>query len=244
MTGVPVIPVTGPMSPHGSVLATTGGPRFLCQRMLSRRPVQGVDGVVLRRDEHVAPEDERLPVDVSVKGRRGPPSRHRGEVGDRQVAGARVVGMIGRPVLRARATRGRALGARREAGAHRDRGRRPARARRPLLQLRPHDVDRPGDHQQDRTTTAAATLRFIRLGGETARLILWQSRERIKGGLPVASCSGQPEGRADDPGCHRQVQGEGATTPEKAMTAQELGAASKVREAMKRRWGRRGSSWM
>ena len=61
--------------------------------------VQGVDGVVLRRDEDCAPEDQGLRVDGPVEGRRGPIPRHRGEVGDGEISGPRVVAMVGRPIL-------------------------------------------------------------------------------------------------------------------------------------------------
>ena len=95
-----------------------------------------------------------------------------------------------------------------------------------------------------RTATAAASTTLLRItqGVHRERLILWDGQERIRG-RPARSEGMLGPGGGGGRMVRRLVEAfrqKGATSPDKAMTAQELGLPPRFEEAMKRRLGATG----
>ena len=68
ITGVPVMPTVGEMSPQGSEPGGTGVPRWVDHSTAPVVAGEGVDGVVLGGHEDAPVRDERLAVELAVEG--------------------------------------------------------------------------------------------------------------------------------------------------------------------------------
>ena len=69
MTGVPVIPTVGWMSPQGSDAAGTGVPRWFDHSTVPSFARQGVDRVVLGGHVHRVPQHEGLTEEGAIEHR-------------------------------------------------------------------------------------------------------------------------------------------------------------------------------
>ena len=216
MTGVPVIPVTGSMFPHGSVSDLDGRAEVGPPDDAPVVRAQGVHRVVLGRDEHLASVDERLRVYGAVEGRRVPVARHRREVGDLLISRPGVVAVICRPILREGSAggRARALGARRYAGVQGDSGGGPVRVA--LEGRHPSQVDRPDEDQQDGHRGRHHQLLRMRSGRRRRDLAFGAGRKALRRSRPLrAVVMFRPGGggRRMIQGIDREVQGEGRDQP-------------------------------